>query len=817
MKKGEFKKFFLSIILPSLLTIVMFVAALYTLVIPIFEKAMMERKKEMILELTNTAWSILEENHQLHQEGEMTLEEAKEHARFQVERMRYGKEQKDYFWITDTEPRMVMHPYRTELNGKRLNNYTDSHGNALFMDALETVKSKGEGFIQYYWQWKDDTSRVVPKLSYVKAFQPWDWIIGTGVYLDDIEQEIKSLQKQLLRVSGFIILIIAIILVYIVKQSLSIENKREKAEKQLVTSKQRYKYLVEASTEGTLLLLNNRVTFANKKFTLMYNCPGKKLIGQHFNDIFTVPLNDVAKQSRQSDESVTLETHFKCDNKEGAEMVISVSNISISGENGIIVVARNVTKSKILENEAFKLSAELQGSLQLMNQPIKPYINELYTIPTDYKVADAAKLMTHKGQKVVFITHNSKIIGVVNDTDIRTRFVAKPFNADCTMAEIMTSPVEKIPANALIYEAVLRFKQHNISHLLVEHNGQILGHISNQQCLELQRNTISYFIEEIEVAQQIKDLQRIYQRLPLLVNSLITAGDSIRNINRVITSVSDAMSRRTIFLAEEQLGTPPCPYVFLAMGSEGRSEQTLDTDQDNAIIYSENNDGAATYFRTLGKKLNDDLHKIGYKRCQGDIMAGNPKWCQPLDQWKKYFTEWINTPEPQNVLESSIFFDFRAVSGHTELADMLRAHINKQTNNSHLFFYHLADAVIRYKPSFENNAINIKKVMLPITGYIRVMALRHGLENTNSIERLEKLVDINEMDEIKRCEIENMFNTSMQLRIRNQVQKILHNENPDNILQNKNISKIEQAALNKIITELNDLQSELSMEFKTNG
>ncbi|MFW5656527.1 MAG: DUF294 nucleotidyltransferase-like domain-containing protein [Bacteroidota bacterium] len=808
------RNFFLSIILPSLLTILLFVVALYAMVIPIFENAIMERKKEMILELTNTAWSILEENHQLHQKDQLTLEEAKRNARFQVEQMRYGKEQKDYFWIINTEPRMVMHPYRTELNNSMLDNYTDSHGNALFLDALKAARENGEGFIEYYWQWKDDTSRVVPKLSYVKAFPPWDWIIGTGVYLEDVEQEIKSLRTNLSRVSGLIVFIITAILIYIVRQSLLIERKRRNAELDLVKSKQRYKYLVEASTEGTLLLLNNRVTFANKKFALMYNCPDVKLTGRHFDELFSVSLEEVENRFKSTDESVTMETRFRCGERFGQDTVISISRISIAGERGTIVVARNVTKSKILENEAYKLTAELQDSLQLMNQPIKPYIKEIFSLPVNTKVKDAASLMTRKEQKIIFVKNNHTIIGAINDTDLRTRFISGNLPETTTVAEIMSSPVEKIQAEALLYEAVLLFKRKKVSHLLVEDNNQIKGCISNQDCLELQRNTLSYMVEEIEAASQSNDLKRIYQRLPLVVNNLLTSGDTIRNINRVITSVSDAISIRVIELTEEHLGQPPCPYVFIAMGSEGRCEQTLNTDQDNAIIFQDHSTDNQHYFLELGKRVNQELHKIGYKRCEGEIMAGNPKWCQPLSVWKRYFTDWINTPEPQSVLESTIFFDFRAVSGENSLAEELRKHINIISDNNHLFFYHMADAIIKYKPAYEGNMLNLKKVMLPLVGFIRIYALKHKLWVTNSTERLENLVEKNALDETRHCEIENMFNSVMLHRIRLQVQKIMRNEPPDNVLHIKNISKIEQAALSKILSELHELQNELVLEFR---
>lgn len=225
----------------AVVSIVMFIVSFYAVIIPMFERSVMDRKKEMIHELTNTAWSVLSEYDEAYKAGRITLAEAKELATEEVGRMRYGSEQKNYFWISTTDPVMINHPYRSDLNGKNLVDYADKHGNKLFVDAADLVNEKGEGIIQYYWKRKDDASPEVPKLSYVKAYQNWNWIVGTGIYLDDVRQEIKRLRDKLLRISILIIGIIIVILVYVLKQTRIIEQKRKDAVNELRASNQNIK------------------------------------------------------------------------------------------------------------------------------------------------------------------------------------------------------------------------------------------------------------------------------------------------------------------------------------------------------------------------------------------------------------------------------------------------------------------------------------------------------------------------------------------------------------------------------------------------
>ena len=240
MKHRTGKSFFLRIIFPTLLAILLFVTSMFLIIIPLLEGELMEDKREMIRELTNSAWSLLEEQYTNEKEGLLTKPEAQKRALHEIQSLRYGKERKDYFWITDTTPVMVMHPYRDDLIGKNLLEYTDKYEKKLFQEIVGTAQKHGEGFVSYHWQWKDDQTRIVPKVSYVKSFAPWNWIIGTGIYLDDVEEEIGAMSSTITKISFFITLLIALMLFYITLESLNIEKKRAQTEKDLKESEKKY-------------------------------------------------------------------------------------------------------------------------------------------------------------------------------------------------------------------------------------------------------------------------------------------------------------------------------------------------------------------------------------------------------------------------------------------------------------------------------------------------------------------------------------------------------------------------------------------------
>jgi len=217
------------IIIPVGLVFVLFVMSVFSLFLPSHEKHMMAQKREMIRELTDSAWSLLAEYQQRVERGELTPETARANAADRIQGLRFGPEGKDYFWINDLYPKMIMHPYRTDLNGQDLTDFTDPDGKHLFVEFVNIVNVYGSGFVDYMWQWKDDPQRIVPKISYVKLFEPWGWVIGTGIYLEDVAEEIAFIKKDLFKIFTGILAVILALLGYIVWQTLNIEKRRRQA------------------------------------------------------------------------------------------------------------------------------------------------------------------------------------------------------------------------------------------------------------------------------------------------------------------------------------------------------------------------------------------------------------------------------------------------------------------------------------------------------------------------------------------------------------------------------------------------------------
>lgn len=824
--------FFFSIVLPSILAIGLFLLSIFGIILPSFEKNLMERKKEMIQELVNAAWSVADDYNQKYADGKLSEATAQEKAAQQISRMCYGKENKDYYWIIDMQPRMVMHPYRTELENNDLSEYKDPNGKRLFVEAVELIKKQNDGFIRYMWQWKDDPERIVPKLSYVKAFRPWGWVIGTGIYIEDVKEEINQLERRLIHISILITVIIIAILSYVIRQSLRIENKRKDAEDKLKLSREKYKTLVEASTEGTLMIVDDEIVFSNIKFSHLTGFDVTQLNRLTFDELFEVNWKDIVRAFDDPKKSVSFESRIKSGKNKGKEVVLSVSKVKHGISDGYIVVVKEVTPRHAIEKDTANLSMELETALQLMNQPLSNYVSGIVKCPINSSIQHVIDIMTRKGTDIVFVVNNDVIVGVISESDLKSRVLAKNLDLQKTALEIMSAPVVTLPEKSLTYEAVLKMKNNHISHLAITNeNGNIVGEIKEQDLLHIQTNTISNLIYEAENALDVRELKAIHSRLPVLVNALIEGSTKTRNITSIITSLADGITRRVIELAIEDAGPPPCDFAFMAMGSEGRMEQTLKTDQDNAIVFEDQKDAdskhAKHYFEQLGNRISDDLDAVGYAYCEGNIMAKNPEWVQSLAVWKEYFTTWINSSDPKSILDSSIFFDFRCIYGKNTFCDTLRQHINKSTDNKPVFFYQLAQSVMKFKPplSFfgnivgehqhqDENHIDIKKILMPVTGFIRIYALQHKLKQSNSLLRLKQLREESVINKSMYDELLQSYNFLMYQRLRFQAQDFVSGKTLSNKISMQALTSIEVTTLKKVLNEVSNFQSKLNADYK---
>jgi methyl-accepting chemotaxis protein len=198
--------------------ILLFTGFVFLWVLPRTKQVVMQVKQEQLQSLVQNVMSLLKDYYQDEQQGKLTREEAQQRALKRLKEIRYGQEGKDYFWVNDFGPKMVMHPVRPDLNGKDLSNFKDPQGKGFFVEFAKVCRDKGSGFVEYMWQSKNDKNRLVPKLSYVEAFAPWGWIVGTGVYINEVMDELASLRNSLLLATIPLILIILGLLVIPMRQ-----------------------------------------------------------------------------------------------------------------------------------------------------------------------------------------------------------------------------------------------------------------------------------------------------------------------------------------------------------------------------------------------------------------------------------------------------------------------------------------------------------------------------------------------------------------------------------------------------------------------
>lgn len=953
------RSYALRIFLPTLIAILLFLSVIWGIILPSFKQTLLERKRELIRELTNSAYSILASYAREEQEGRLSREEAQAQAVARIAALRYGEDGKDYFWIQDDRPVMIMHPYRPDLNGKDLTNFRDPRGVAIFVAFAALVEREDEGYIDYVWQWNDDPQRLEPKESFVKGFAPWGWIIGTGVYMDDVNLEIARIEQRLINTSLIISGAIVVLLVFVLQQSLRIEKERQDVLDSLRESTDRYHSLVEATTEGTLLVLDERCRYANPTFLSMLGYSLHQLEFLDLDDLLphdehNEPLWErlLAMNEEAPAPGVGLEGCLRRSDGSLVECILTLNPIVYAGQRGFILLAKNLTRQPAaqrleglaLAGEAaplgifraravrratflelnpagrallaylalpdthqpaladfftdavefdqvlhtlldegeingrllyietqdavvrfFQLTARLvrdeqgdpayiaglledvtsarrqeagrealierlQASLLFLHEPIANLGRDVLVCEMNSTIEEVARQMTDSMVTAALVSSEAgAIIGIVTDHDLRARVVAQKIDLHAAVHTIMSAPLTRISESALMYEALMRMEEKGVRHLAVEdRGGRIVSVIDSKSLIQFQRYGPVVLAREISRAASAVEVAQCCARTTLLVKTLLDSSARPRHVTNMLASICDAATERLIQLAIEDLGPPPAAFAFIAMGSQGRQEQTLVTDQDNGIIFAPTTDGsAAEYFLNLGAQVCAGLNRAGYPFCRGGVMASNPRWCRSLPDWLAGFREWVHKAEQQEIIDLSIFFDFRTVYGDADLTHELRRSIHAVLGDEPAFFPLFAQNALLFKPPFRllgniylsggatehSGEINLKDAMMPMVGFARLYALRHQIHQTHTLERIEALTERNAILSSSRDEITAAYDFLMQLRLQTQIQAIQAGKAAQNIIHPAKLGYIQHELLKQAFAQIAAVQKKVSYDF----
>lgn len=303
---------------------------------------------------------------------------------------------------------------------------------------------------------------------------------------------------------------------------------------------------------------------------------------------------------------------------------------------------------------------------------------------------------------IIVVTPDNEPLGIFTRHDILDRVALARTDLERPIATVMTAAPHVISPDASVHDAALAMAQHGIRHLPVVDDGRLIGVVTERDLFALQKASMRDIRRTIARSDTVPALADAARDIRRLANHMLQQGVAAWQLTQIISTLNDALTRRLIKLEHDRHGIQELNWCWLALGSEGRYEQTLATDQDNGLIFEDGGSGEAESMRErllpFARAVNDGLDACGFPLCRGEIMAGNPRWCLSLDEWQEQFAGWIRNTQPEALLKAVIFFDFRPVYGRDSLAETLRKRLFQFTRNNSRFLRALAEAALTTRP-----------------------------------------------------------------------------------------------------------------------
>jgi CBS domain-containing protein len=478
------------------------------------------------------------------------------------------------------------------------------------------------------------------------------------------------------------------------------------------------------------------------------------------------------------------------------------------------------------------LKSRLAAAIQVKHTitQVRDLLNrEPVLVDSEESIREAAQAMSAENVSSILVVQNGELCGIVTDKDLRNRVLVDGLDSSLPIKRVMTQSPMSIPAEMDVDSALLTMMRKNYHHLPVVDGVNPIGLVTAGDILRAQSEHPLRLVRDIYKKNSIDELLVLSQRLPSLYERMVNLGRGVGQIGRMVTHVTDAFTVRLIQLAEQKLGPPPLAFAWVVFGSQAREEQTAKTDQDNGIVLERDADeDEGRYFAKLSEMVCDGLDQLGYVYCPGEIMALNVKWRVSLPRWERYFSTWVNEPNPKSVMHSSIFFDIRCVYGESTLVDRLQKHVTKITRDNKIFLRFMASNALSHRPPLgffrrfvqeddgtQSEGLNLKhRGIVPIIDLVRIRALEAGLSESNTFRRIEGATAAGVMNEKDASSLRDALILINRIRISHQSVQMVAGEKPTNFVPPEQLSPLMRRNLKAAFMLVVEAQNALELRYQ---
>ena len=445
---------------------------------------------------------------------------------------------------------------------------------------------------------------------------------------------------------------------------------------------------------------------------------------------------------------------------------------------------------------------------------------EVVTCTPEDGLVKVAAMMRQRNISSVVVCIDGAPAGIVTDRDLRNKVVASGTDPNTLqIGAVMNAPLITIFEDDFLFEALYRMSRQGIHRVaVVGKDGGLVGIVTDSDILRLQTRSPQQLIRDIEDAGTVAELKDLHRRIQELVVHLVGTGVATRDLVRMIAHLNDRLLLRLIgLLRGGAYAALPDDFAFVVLGSEGRQEQTLTTDQDNAIIYADHlSKDEVARIVAFSEDLIAQLIAIGVPPCPGGIMAKNPAWRRSFSAWTEIVDHWLANAVPENILKGSMLFDLRTLSGNATLERRLKDHVSLRLRQDAVFLVRTASNVVRFAPPLgwfgrirvekegeHRGQLDIKKAgIFAVTEGVKVLALEAGIFEGGTRERMQTLVTARVLEKQQAEDLEASFNFLVFLRLRSQVAAIRAGGEPSNFLALDHLNRMEQGRLRLALEEV---------------